>query len=750
MTDELISNGYQLDISDSIPIPVSYAIADVKDPSKRKKSFSKEITLPATMRNNAFFAGSFRYTSNDSTVNFDATAKADIVLKKRGVQVIKGLIKLNSVVINDGIPSYKCQIFAESVDIFLLLQNVMVNELDWSDYTHTLSRTNIKNSWTATIGSGYYYPLIERRARLGATIWNTTDLVPYVYVREVLLKCFELVGLTWDSDFLDTTQFKSLLFGFGGGDIPTIAPIDILQRKIELDSGTFDLTSTVNIPSANSTAQFAPFVPIFSSDTSTFVETSDLSSQFDNGVITVQKTGLYRINLGCSLDYIMTLNGAILDNYSGVRIYTYKNGVLQYEITDSTSSYSTDTGTITFDTNNNTTIYANSGDVIEFKLFGGYAELDNPNTSASIVFTESSAITLDFTSLDSTITDGGSVVLNQFLPAMKCSDFMLACIRQFNLYISDPSESGVCKIEPLSNYYQNTDTFDDISHLIDHDKEIEVRPSANEFNKNILFQFKKQTHYDFTQYFDKWKVEYNDLNLTQGSYYAKGEYKIDLPWATIIPYEVSSGILAPRFIKIENNTIKPNAGDPIICFRNGGKTGSWTFKDTVGTGQEVLTTYPCIHHFNNWNTPTFDLSFQLTNELFYVATAITTTNCYSEYYFDFINEMTNSAGQLVKAYVYWKEIDIRNLDFSKLKMINGALFRLNEVNEFAPESEDSTQIELVKVLKAKKKNRQNLTITPRALPTLGLVGSPVGVGIDTGVSSGGVNDVLMYSNLSKG
>jgi len=112
--------------------------------------------------------------------------------------------------------------------------------------------------------------------------------------------------------------------------------------------------------------------------------------------------------------------------------------------------------------------------------------------------------------------------------------------------------------------------------------------------------------------------------------------------------------------------------------------------------------------------------------------------------------MTNSAGQIVKAYVYWKEIDIRNLDFSKLRMINAALFRLNEVNEFAPESEDSTQIELVKVLKARKKNRQNLTIPAMALTSLGFVGSPVGVGVDTGVSSGGKGDVLMYSNLSKG
>ena len=750
MIDELICNGVSLDVSDVIPIPVSYAIADVKDPSKRKKSYSKEITLPPTMGNNAFFKGVFRYTSTDSQVNFDATVKAEIILKKRGVQVLKGLLKLNSVDIVNGTPQYKCQIFAESVDVFLLLQNIAVNELDWSAYDHTLSRTNIKNSWSATIGSGYYYPLIDRRARVGATIWNTTDLVPYVYLREVLLKCFEFVGLTWDSDFLDTTLFKSILFGYGGGEIPTISATDVTNRKVELDSGTFDYTQVTTIPSANNTALFAPFLPIFTSDTSTFVETSDLSSQFDNGLLTVQKTGLYRINLGCAIDYVMSIGTNTLNSYHSFKINVRKNGVSQYDITDSNGSYNTTSGTITFDTNSNTTIYCNAGDVIDFIFYGGFAEMSGTESTASITYTESSAITLDFTSLDTVITDGGTVSLNKFLPSMKCSEFLVNCIRQFNLYIGEPSDSGVCKIEPLTNYYQSTAVFDDISHLIDHNKETIIKPSANEFNKNILFSYKKQTHVDFETYLDKWGTEYNNLNQTQGSYYAKGDYKIDLSWATIIPYEVASGILVPRFIKIENNVIKPNTGDAVICFRNGSKTGSWTFKDTVGTGQEVLSTYPCIHHFDNWNNPTFDLAFQLTSELFYVATKITNNNCYSEYYFDFINEMTSSAGKIVNTYVYWTEKDIRNLDFSKFKMINGALFRLNEVNEFAPEAEDSTKIELVKVLKAKKKNRQNLTIPAMALTSETFVGSPVGVGVDTGVSNGGKNDVLMYSNLSKG
>jgi hypothetical protein len=759
MTDELISNGYSLDISDTIPIPVSYAIADVKEPSKRKKSYSKEITLPATMNNNAFFAGSFRLTSNDSIVNFDATAKAEIVLKKRGVVVLKGLIKLNSVVINDGVPSYKCQIFSESVDIFLLLQNIMVSELDWSAYNHTLSRTNIKNSWTATAGSGYYYPLIDRRPRLGATIWNTTDLVPYVYVRETLLKCFELVGLTWDSNFLDSSQFKNILFGYGGGEIRTLPPAELNNRKVLIDNGNYILSKTMNGGTVYMNVG-NPFDPDNQFSTFTSTETQDLYNQYELGEITIQRAGDYTMDINLVLDYSITTDN-IFNSFYAPELVCYKNGNPYYTISPTSYSNVALSGTLTFDENASTVITAESGDIFTFKFRAGiissYTDYDDPayyNGQPPFTLDMStnalSPTSIHLTCNNSTITDGETVLLNQFLPSMKCSDFMLNCIRQFNLYISDPSESGVCKIEPLSDYYQQTNVFTDITDIVDNDKEIQIRPSANEFKKNILFQFKKQNHYDFEQYFNKWNVEYNNLNQVQGSYYAKGDYKVDLTWATIIPYEVSSGILVPRFIKIENNTVKPNNGDPIICFRNGSKTGAWTFKDTVGSGQEVLTTYPCIHHFNNWTNPTFDLSFQLTNELYYIANKITTNNCYSTYYFDFVNEMTNRAGQIVKLYVYWKALDVRNLDFSKFLMINGALFRLNEVNEFAPESEDSTQIELIKVLKAKKKNRQNLTI-PRVAPVgVGMASSPVGVGIDTGVSSGGKDTVLVYSNLSKG
>jgi hypothetical protein len=759
MTDELICNGYSLDLTNGIPIPVSYAIADVKDPSKRKKSFSKEVVLPATMNNNAFFAGAFRYTSNDSNVNFDATVKAEVILKKRGVQVLKGVIKLNSVLITDGVPSYKCQVFAESVDIFLLLQTINVNDLNWSAYNHVLNRTNIKSSWTAAIGSGYYYPLIERRPRIGATIWNTTDLVPYVYLREVLLKCFEFVGLTWNSTFLDSTLFKSILFGYGGGEIKSLPPAELNNRKVLIDNGDYDMSITMQGGVVYMTLG-NPFDTNNSFSTFTSTETQDIFNQYEVGEITIQAAGNYILDVNFVVDYAITTDNTN-NTYEQMELRVLKNGVPLYSITPSSYTPTALSGTLTFDTNASQEIIVASGDIISFYLFAGivtsFTDYNDPvyyngqpDFTLDINTNILSATTIHLTCTNSTITDGETVLLTQFLPSMKCSDLMINCIRQFNLYISDPSDLNVCKIEPLSSYYQATTVFEDITQLVDHDKAIVVKPSANEFSKNILFSYKKQSHYDFTQYFSKWSTEYNNLNQSQPSYYAKGEYKIDLTWATIIPYEVSPGILVPRFIKIENNVLKANQGDPIICFRNGSKSGSWTFKDTIGGGQEVLTTYPCVHHFNNWNTPTFDLSFQLTNELFYVATTVTTINCYSTYYFDFINEMSSKAGQIVNLFVYWNEVDIRNLDFSKLIMINGALFRLNEIKEFAADFKVSTEIELIKVLKAKNNNRRTITITASPIGGTGYIGSPPSVGVDVGVVTGGFSGVSQYSKLIKG
>jgi hypothetical protein len=760
MTDELICNGVSLDLSQAVPVPISFAIADIKNLSNRKQSFSKEVTLPDTMNNNNFFRGAFGYSATEAGINFDATIKVNVILKKRGIQVLEGVIKLNKVTKVKGFTQFTCQVFSDSIDLFQLLSTINIGELDWSEYDHVLSRTNIKDSWTAPIGSGYYYPLIERGNNRVGTIWNTTDLYPYIYLREALLKCFEFLGLTWDSDFLDTDMFKSILFGFGGGEIKTIPPIDVNNRKIEIDNGSLSFSSgnvwlydIYGLPFfTNYSGNFNPLAD----DVFLGILTQDILGQFSNGEITIQSNGVYNLNLQFQMNLIVSTDTSfVVNEIQPTKIEVLKNGGVLFNIDSTVLSESITADNIArvldFNINNNVNINVISGDVISFRMSFGNIVLTV--ASGGMVFFQAFStgvpITLDMTSANGSITDGGTVKIWRYLPIMKCSDLLLSAIRQFNLYISEQSNEGVVKIESLMPFYSSTNDFNDISELVDTSKPIVIKPAANEYPKNIIFTFKKATDFDNMRYLDKYEEEYGDMKFVQGSYYSKGEQKTELAWGTIVPFQIATGIVVPRFIKIENNIAKPNAGPGRIMFRNGLKSGSWTFNDTVGTGFELLNTYPCVHHFDNWQNPTMDLNFKLVNEVYYTATIVTSANCYSEYYSTFINEMTSPAGKIVNLSVHWNEIDIKNRDFGKLLMIDGSLFRLNLIKEFSADVQTTTEIELVKVLKAKKRAGKQIVqgATTVIYVDNNIASPPNNTGEDTGVISQPINNANFQTNL---
>jgi hypothetical protein len=345
--------------------------------------------------------------------------------------------------------------------------------------------------------------------------------------------------------------------------------------------------------------------------------------------------------------------------------------------------------------------------------------------------------------------------MSKFIPPMKCSEFLIGAMKMFYLTMSEPNIYDVVKFEALSTFYQGTNIFDDITKLIDHEKEIKIEPIANKFPKIHKYEYKENKDGDAVIYFEEFARKYGDYSIEQGSFYAKGENKVSLPWSSIVPYEITTGIQVPRFITIDNNgAVKPNKGAPRVCIWNGLKNGSWTFRNTDdATDFEVLTTYPCIHHFDNWEDPNYDLNYQLVDEVFYPATIVTTKNTFTEYYSQFINEVTSPVGMYVECYVKWSPLDVQNRDFSKLIMIDGALFRLNKIAGFDSDKASSVKIELVKVLEARKRRTTK--------PTGGLI--PIQDGLnpvqpsgfdsvddDAPVISSGKNTTLINSRFERG
>jgi len=775
MNDKLICNGLELDLTDRIPVPINLSITDLKDPARRKRNFSKSISLMGTQNNLNFFAGYFSFTVKADTITYDATQKAPAVYEKKGVPILTdALLKLNSITKTpQGVYKFDCTLFSEAVDWFLLLDSLLVSDLDWSSYNHALNRTNIKASWSAGVGSGYYYALVERgKPRLSTTTFSTTDLIPYVYQREVLIKILEFLEVEYSSTFIESAFYKDMLFGYGGGDIKTLSPSQINNRLINLDAGTLTVNKTLypypfNVQSSYPRRLFPQnyWTNPFNDLNSTFTTTQDNLAQWDDGKIYVQYAGNYNLSISLSLDYQYSLLGSYtFDNANGFTVVVRKNGITLYTLTQGSAITWDITGgaTITASTNTSRSISCNSGDIIEFLMFSGDAYIVDPtdtwDNNLPLAITEASPITIDFTSTDVTLTDGGTVEIGRFLPEMKCSDFLIGQIRQYKLQVSDKDEDGIVKIEPEVDFYKSTNVFDDWTQLLDNDKDVVLKPTANDYKKESVYSFKKLEDFDATEYALAYEEEYGNLKYTQGSYYAKGQDKIELPYGTIIPYEISPNILVPRFIKIDNGTVKPVKGVARVMINNGLKAGNWTLTDTINptdpANRENLTTYPCVHHFDDYQNPSFDQNFKLVNELFYVATTITTLNTFSKYYFQGLNEMVNIDAKLLTAYFKLNPVDIRNLDFSKLKMLNGSLWRLNQVFDFDSDIQETTKVEMVKVLEAKNPRRKK-TVFPN--PNLGfqdvisgVFSSPDGVGTDTGVIIGGYSGTSQNSKIIRG
>lgn len=767
MNDELICNGVSLNLSEGIAVPLNFSIADVKDIKNRARKFSKEIELEGTAENCSFFRNFYNFTVSDGAVNFDATQKTNAILRRRGLEVFgDGVLKLNKVSIKDGKITFYTHLFSETVDYFLLLSNIRVSELGWAEYDHVLNRTNIKASWTAGTGFGYYYPLIERGNGRVGTIWNTTDIVPYVYVKQVIEKMYSYLGLTIDSSWLDSAMVSNLLFGYGGGDYidNSITPADIADRLVDLTLGNLTYSNTQIVQwgtqivlgtwTPSLTANISSFGVFDLSDANiSFTTTSDNLTQYDDGVITVQKSGNYNLSFTGEIDVNIDTGILNFEFTTNGQLQVLRNGqVLQTQVIQGNTT-NPDTKAISVDFN----LFCQSGDEISFKYITGGCGLSRNNTTdtdtVTYELTTSSTFDLELTSIDESITDGGTVSLSKFIPDMLCSDFLVGFIRQFNLYTSDPDIDGVVDIRPFTQYYTQTNDFDDISQDVDHSKKIDILPIANEYGKTFSFKYKNNKDRDNIVYFESWGENYGDYIFNQGSFFAKGEEKIELPWSNIIPYQIDTGFLIPRYISEDNSgAIKQNKGEARLCFRNGLKNGNWTFTNTDDPTQfETLTTYPCIHHFDDWENPTFDLNFQLVNEVYYEAFIVTTVNCFSEYYSIFTNEITNRAGQLVRLYVKWSTQEVKNKNFNKLQMIDGALFRLNKIIDFDEEAAPTTKIELVKVLQAKKKAAiQIVDDKGTSIRNTPIIESPNGVGDDVEFASGGINSVLENSILIRG
>lgn len=163
----------ELDLYDDINLPLNFSIGDVRELDKRKSYYSKEFTIPGSKKNNRIFNHIFEIDSDSS---FNPKKRVPCYVLQDGIEVFQGSFQLNSISINGNDIEYNIALIGKFANIFNDIGNLLLTDLDFSQYGHTYSKDYQKNSWeTSIIKDDAIYDNFDR----GSYIYSTQSSYNY-------------------------------------------------------------------------------------------------------------------------------------------------------------------------------------------------------------------------------------------------------------------------------------------------------------------------------------------------------------------------------------------------------------------------------------------------------------------------------------------------------------------------------------------------------------------------------------------
>lgn len=692
MITELYINGQRLDLFDDVDINITYSVQDIENPTNRQSNFSRTIQIPSTTSNDAIF-GSI-YLFNTWVVDFDPSVKADCLILQSGNQVFEGVAQLLAIKQNESGRTYEIGLYGETANLFKTIGDAELTDLDFSDLNHVWDSTNIEDSWNfseTADGTGYYYPFIdygqdfERQNTAPASFFYTVeDFYPAIYLKEYVDRIFEAAGFTYESNFLNGANgslFKQLIVPYGVSGVPYMTE-DVIGPNlyyIGLSGGVQDI--------ANGTTQQINLG-------------EDTPSPFFNGGgynvggydWTPITNGNYNFQFRCTMQPNLP-NAGVQTATAYLRINGANVATL---FTYSWPSMNSSVVTINGFATNISVVNTDAVDVaIQYTSFG---------TNYVRVFTDETYWLNQFNGTP-LMQPGYTWDMNQtIVPKVKQSDLLSSVISMFNLYVyPDKYNQKKLYIEPWSEFFDQGIV--DWTDKWDLNKGFEVLPSGFYNPKTFKFSYKNGGSFFEKRYQQSYTQGYGTRIYNVENEFNTGDVSKEIvAGCGIMAGYTASSRIAPRFFDMDQNgNVKPVAPGFRILFGRYATypkdAGFFVFETTP------FDKYPYAGTLDNPYEPTLDILFGIPREVYYSNNTETNTiyqytdgNLFNTYWKNFVDTYTNKDAKKIIAYLQLTPVDMNNLDFRKLIYINGVLFYLLSVTDYKPNNDESTKVELLKVL----------------------------------------------------
>ncbi|MDB4414560.1 hypothetical protein N9265_00855 [bacterium] len=751
MVIEHIIAGYSIPHNEGA-IPLTKESYDVNNPQKRLTDFSKTITIPENKTVNQIFEHAFDV--NIQFQSFNPNLKTSYQIIQDGVLVMDGYCQLSSIDNVDGLITYKILATGKVGNLFEIIKEKYLQDLDLTALDHTWDEASIEASWTNTIGEGYVYPMIDfGRSRF--IQWEVEDFKPAIYLKQYIDAILSEAGFTYESTFFDTTLFKSLIVPYGGGDI-LLDNAAILCREFLLNSlgsqtiPCHDFSSFQNVE--DSTLIFGDDGGIsFYTDrviadggvvenvacleaaygidpnlyntcnneydltTGQFVAAQDgeftFQGQLNFDMKYTESTGQSGTNTTLWLND--QLNSSSFKAYCIINLIE-KTG-LSYKVVETfevdftagalANPLQTGSGQVTSILNN--LAYFKSGKIKVkqgSKYFLSVGECNYFGYFRLPLFSEWDFIlnpsTLASKLYDKQVNVGGTIDTRLVVPEnIKQIDLFSSVIKRFNLYIDyDSINPNKLIIETRDDYL--TEDKVDIETMVDRSKSYDIKPLGALDAGRYIFQDK----------LDKDSLNENYNGTTDEVY---GQKIVDVDNDFITKDKTISTIFAPTpllsyddnnrklsaiiFLDKEGKTTQANAKIRLLYW--GGVLGtdvSWNLGSNPS--YQNYPVFPYAGHLDNPYAPTFDLNWGTPKQLFYDFSSgnpddftYPNTNCYNFFWSKYINEITDKNSKILECYLSLRPYDYNELSFRKSYYIDGNYWRLLKVTDFDAVGEATTK-----------------------------------------------------------
>ena len=137
--EQLFINNIEIPLTSSLNPSITFSIADISEPDKRKSNHSKTAKVPNSKIANGVFGSAFEINLVDNS--FDTSKKADMVYLASGEVILEGYARLKSIDVTDNVDiSYNLILMGETANLFSKIKGKVLRDIDLSEYNHPLLR----------------------------------------------------------------------------------------------------------------------------------------------------------------------------------------------------------------------------------------------------------------------------------------------------------------------------------------------------------------------------------------------------------------------------------------------------------------------------------------------------------------------------------------------------------------------------------------------------------------------------------